>query len=56
MQKEKLDELVKWLYEELERPSQEIKNARQRRAYTSEAHHEGKADAILRIIKKLRNQ
>ena len=48
--------LMEWLYEELERTSQEIKEARERKAYTSAAHHEGKADAILRMIKKLKNE
>ncbi|MBI4931798.1 MAG: hypothetical protein HY841_13610 [Bacteroidetes bacterium] len=54
MHKEKAQELLEWLYKELERASQEMKDAREQRAYTKEAHLEGKADAILRIIKKLK--
>ena len=56
MEKEKLNSLLEWLYEELEHTSQEIKDARKRKAYTFEAHYEGKADAILRIIKKLKSE
>ena len=56
MDKEKVNELVAWLYKELERTSAEMKSAREKRHYTTEAHNEGKADAILRIIKKLRSE
>ena len=55
MDKEKAKELLEWLYSELERTSREMKGARERKAYTSEAHHEGSADAILRIIKRLQS-
>ena len=55
MEKEKAKELLEWLYKELERTSKEMKEARERKAYTSEARHEGMADAILRIIKKLQS-
>ncbi|MBI4930090.1 MAG: hypothetical protein HY841_04945 [Bacteroidetes bacterium] len=54
MKKEKAEQLLKWLYEELERTSAEIKGARERKAFTSEARNEGMADALLRIIKKLK--
>lgn len=56
MTEEKLDALVKWLYKELEHTSQEMKGSRERKAHTSLAHYEGKADAILRMIKKLQNE
>lgn len=54
MQKEKADKLREWLYKELERTSEEMKVARERKAFTLEAHYEGEADALLRIIKKLK--
>ncbi len=54
MNKENAQELLEWLYAELERTSQEMKDARKKKEYTRELHHEGKADAIMRIIKKLK--
>lgn len=54
MNKEKAQQLLVWLYKELERTSQEMKDARAQKKYTTEAHQEGKADALLRIIKKLK--
>ena len=55
MNKEKAEDIIKWLYEELERTSKEMKGARGGKAYTSEARCEGMADAILRIIKKFQS-
>lgn len=55
MNKEKAIELLQWLYEELEQASQEMKDARKEKKYTREAKEEGKADAIMRIIKKMKN-
>ena len=56
MNPEKAKELLEWLYQELENTSQEMKDARKQKTYVREAHHEGKADAIMRIIKKLKIQ
>jgi hypothetical protein len=54
MNKEKALELLEWLYKELEGTSQEMKDARKLKEYTREARQEGKADALMRIIKKLK--
>jgi ABC-type Fe3+-hydroxamate transport system substrate-binding protein len=54
MTKEKAQELLEWLYAELEQTAQTMKDARKKREYTREAYHEGKADALMRIIKKLK--
>lgn len=54
MDKEKAQELLGWLYAELERTSQAMKDARKKSEYTREAHEEGKADALIRIIKKMK--
>ena len=56
MDKGKAKELLEWLYKELERTSKEMKEAREKKFYTIEAHCEGKADAIMRIIKKLQDE
>ena len=55
MDKEKAKELIEWLYKELELVCKEMKEARLLKKYTSEAQHEGRADAILRMIKKIQN-
>jgi len=54
MNKEKALKLLEWLYKELEQTGMEMKDAREKKLYTKEAHLEGKADALLRIIKKLK--
>jgi hypothetical protein len=56
MDKEKVKALEEWLYKELERTSKEMKDAREKKALASEARSEGTADAIMRIIKKLKSE
>lgn len=56
MEKEKADELLKWLNEELERVLYKMQYARDRKEYTTAEHLQGEANAIQRIIKKLKNE
>jgi hypothetical protein len=56
MTPEKSQSLLKWLYKELEKTSQDMKDARIKNSLDSLAKHEGEADALLRIIKKIKNE
>ena len=56
MTKDKALELLQWLYEELEQTASNMKDARKTKKYTWEAKEEGKADALMRIIKKIRTE
>jgi len=56
MEKEKSDELVKWLNKELERISHEIIAARARKQYTASDRLQGEADAYLRVLKRLQSE
>jgi hypothetical protein len=54
MKREQVQEVLKWLNDQIEYANESIQEAQQSRNYGRESHYEGIRDAFMRCLNKLR--